>query len=170
MSFREFVLSSSRRLVMPLPGYVGLKLTGTSARQNLSDSKAQFETIKAFVDRFNPDAAFPLLDLTVEAEALGAPIIFSDNDAPHIGREIISSKKDLDRIQRSILQDKRMKVFIDVARLMAENLPDIKTGSFVTGPFTLAGQLMGIVNLYKSIDIGEYWPYDLLEFSTSVLC
>lgn len=169
MSFREFILSSGRRLVMPLPGYVGLKLTGTSAQQNLNDQTVQFNTVKAFVSRFNPDAAFPLLDLTVEAEALGAPIIFMDNDAPYITREIVRSKRDLNRIRDSGLEGGRMKVFVEVARLMAENLREIKSGSFVTGPFTLAGQLMGIVNLYKSIAMGEELPHDLIELSTTVI-
>lgn len=64
----------------------------------------------------------------------------------------------------------RMPVFVKVARLMAENLPtDVKVGSFVTGPFTLAGQLMGITNLFMATIRKHELAKDTVRLSSQVI-
>jgi len=63
------MISEKKRLVIPLLGAPGIKLTGTTLKQNLIDPSIQFKTLYKILERFNPDGIFPFMDLTVEAEA-----------------------------------------------------------------------------------------------------
>lgn len=171
MRVRDFVMSSSRRVVAPLPGYVGLRLSRTSAKHNLHKVDLQFRTVEAYVRRFKPDLALPLLDLTVEAEALGASVNFKEKGAPNVVKPIVKSRTDLEKIDdRAVEKIGRMPVFTKVARLMAENLPrDVKVGSFVTGPFTLAGQLMGTTNLFMAVIRRQELVKNTVKLSSQVI-
>ena len=164
-------MSSSRRVVAPLPGYVGLRLSRTSAKHNLQKADPQFRTVEAYVRRFKPDMALPLLDLTIEAEALGASVNFKEKGAPNVVRPIVKSRTDLEKIDDCVVEKiGRMPVFIKVARFMAESLPmDVKVGSFVTGPFTLAGQLMGTTNLFMATNRKHELVKDTVRLSSQVI-
>ena len=82
-STRE-AFEDGRRLVAPLMGYPGVGLTRTTTKVALQNCEAHYNSIKALVDRFQPDAVFPLMQLTVEANALGIETVFPVHDVPQL--------------------------------------------------------------------------------------
>ena len=57
--------------VVPLMGFPGVALNQTSLKQNNFNWGVQFWTIFELVRRYQPDGVFTLMDLSVEASALG---------------------------------------------------------------------------------------------------
>jgi uroporphyrinogen decarboxylase len=69
------------RLVAPLMGFPGIRLTGCSiklAQQNVGE---HFGVLRALHETFSPDMLFPLMDLSVEANALGRYTLFPSDDS-----------------------------------------------------------------------------------------
>ncbi len=69
-----------KNLVIPLLGAPGITLSKTTLRENLTNSEVQYKTLSMLIDKFSPDGIFPMMDLTVEVEALGSETNFPEND------------------------------------------------------------------------------------------
>lgn len=67
-----------RRLVAPLLGFPGLNMTGCTIKLAQQNYGEHYKVMKALHDTFHPDILLPLMDLAVEANALGLKI-----DIPH---------------------------------------------------------------------------------------
>ena len=160
--------SAKKHFVVPLLGYPGLQLTKTTVLQALTDGNAHFETVCALVDRFKPDGIFYIMDLTVEAEALGAKINFSTNQAPSVAGHIISSEQDLKNLPiPDPAKAGRMPLFLKVMEKMKKTLP-IPKAAYVIGPLTLAGEITGVKNLMKILIRSTDFAKKILEFTTEV--
>jgi len=139
----DIVKGRGRRMVIPLMGFPGVQLNGSTLKQNTFNWGTQFSTVFALERRFRPDAVFFFMDLSVEASALGLPVRFPLDDSPTVERHMIRSVADLGQVTSSdVLTDGRVAVYIETMRLMSRYLDSIK-GAYITGPFTLAGLLLG---------------------------
>ena len=158
-----------RPAVMPLMGVNGVKLTGTSIKQNLTDAATQVKTLHVLKDKFKPDGMFVLMDLTVEAEALGLTLKFEENDTPSVSGHDIKTLEDLEKVKSSWTGNGgRMDLFVDVVRkFSAEN--DGLTGAYVIGPFTLAGEMMGSSELTMNTILDPDQVTAFLDFSVKVI-
>jgi uroporphyrinogen decarboxylase len=157
-----------KNFVVPLLGYPGLQLTKKTVLQALTDGNAHFETVCALVERFRPDAIFYIMDLTVEAEALGAKINFSPNQSPSVAGHIISSEQDLKNLPiPDPAKAGRMPLFIKVMEKMNKTLP-IPRAAYVIGPLTLAGEITGVKNFMKILIRSAAFGQKILEFTTQV--
>jgi uroporphyrinogen decarboxylase len=142
MRLIDVVRAHPERLVVPLMGFPGIQLTHSTIRQNLFNDELQARTIRALVERFEPDAAFFMMDLSVEAEAIGLPVSYPINESPTVSGHPVKSPADLDAFRIvDPLYDARVHTFEATMRRMAEL--DLLKGAYVTGPFTLAGLMMG---------------------------
>jgi len=157
-----------KHLVAPLMGYPGLKLTGATVTQALQDPNAQFETLDALGRAFSPDVLFLFMDLTAEAEALGARVTFSEDQPPSVVEHSPLLEEDLRRGRLlDPERDGRLPVFIRTMEEMKRHL-EIAKGAYVTGPLTLAGELAGIKNVMKGMIKDGGLVKKLLEFTTNV--
>lgn len=62
----------------------GIELCGATVRQAVTDGKAHARAILALDARYPADACTVIMDLTVEAEAFGARIVFPENEVPSV--------------------------------------------------------------------------------------
>jgi uroporphyrinogen decarboxylase len=67
----DVVNGFGRRMVLPLMGFPGTQLNGSTLKQNTFNWGTQFSTVFALQRRFRPDGMFFFMDLSVEASALG---------------------------------------------------------------------------------------------------
>jgi uroporphyrinogen decarboxylase len=156
---------AGKNFVAPLMGYPGLTMTGATVRQALHDAGAQFEALDALAKTFSPDVLFCFMDLTAEAETLGARVSFSEGQPPSVVEHSVSLEQgwkggrvpDPER-------DGRLAVFIHTMERMKKNL-DMARGAYVTGPLTLAGEVAGIKNVMKGIIRDDISVRRLLKFT-----
>lgn len=161
--------SLGRTPVVPLLGYPGVRLNGVSVKEALTHTAAQVSTIRAMVERFHPDAAFTLMDLTVEAEATGIPVTMPKDEPPSTSKHPIKSMASLNSIKRpDPRKDGRMPLFLATVSALKHDL-DIPVGTYVIGPFTLAGELAGAEHLAVSTIQDEAFVEGILSFATVVI-
>ena len=129
--------------VMPLMGFPGVNLNGSTLKQNTFNWGVQFWTVYELARRFQPDGIFTLMDLSVEASALGLPVVFPLNESPSVEYPVIRSVADLQNFSHlDVLRDGRVNVFVETMRLMSDHLSTLR-GGYVIGPYTLAGLMLG---------------------------
>ncbi|MFY9430868.1 MAG: uroporphyrinogen decarboxylase family protein [Acetomicrobium sp.] len=146
----EYINALGRTPVIPLLGFPGLKFGGNTIRQGLTDAEIQYRAIEELANHFEVDALIHLMDLTVEAEALGAEIHFPEDASPSVKVHPLKSVEQLkDLSVPDPEKDGRMPIFIETVRRMKENL-SIPVGAYVIGPYTLAGEMMKVENTLKA--------------------
>ena len=156
-------------LVIPLLGAPGVKLTKTSMKENLQDEEVQFETLLKLVERFKPDGIFPFMDLTVEPEALGLRVDFPEESNPSVKEHSVKTLSDLNQIKKEWTGIKgRMSVFIKLMEKMKKELSILK-GGYVIGPFTLAGEMMGVNDISTKIVLEPELIQEFIHFATEVI-
>ena len=72
--------------VVPLAGYPGIQLTRSTIKQNIFNAELQARSIYKLMEQIRPDAAFVLMDLSVEAGALGLPVRFPISESATVER------------------------------------------------------------------------------------
>ncbi|MBN1248824.1 MAG: uroporphyrinogen decarboxylase family protein [Anaerolineae bacterium] len=147
MRLIDFARVGSGHPVVPLMGFPGIQLTQSTIRQNLFNDELQARTIEALVARFRPDAAFVMMDLSVEAEAIGLPVSYPLNESPTVSEHPVRSQSDL--AQFHVLDPRfcaRVHTFEAVTRRLAASL-DVPLGAYVVGPFSFAGLMMGATEI-----------------------
>lgn len=140
----EDAAREGRRLVVPLMGFPGLQLTGGSVKLAQQNFGEHFKVVRALAERFSPDAIFPLMDLSVEANALGRFTHFPKAEPATVVQDAFSMKE-LERAEAiNITFDARLMGYVETVKMMSAALPGgMLKGAYVTGPYSLAALIMG---------------------------
>lgn len=155
--------------VLPLMGVNGIKLTGTSLKQNLTDVDTQLKTLRALRNKYQPDGMCMLMDLTVEAEAIGLPIRIEENESPVVIEHNINTLEDLKAVRNSWKGNGgRMDLFADVVKNMVAD-DDGLTIPYVSGPFTLVGEMMGVNELTMNTILDPEIVKAFIPFAVEVI-
>lgn len=167
-NFYDWVISRGERVVAPLVGYPGVRFIASSVHRALHDPAVQLEALGALRQRLAPDIIFTLLDLTVEAEALGLEVEFSEKNPPRLADQELPK---LERFMEMDIPDPersaRMPVFLQVAEeLKGEGRALV--GACVTGPLTLLAQLVRGMDFLKRSKTGGRLK-EAMGFTTSVV-
>lgn len=157
------------RSIIPLLGAPGARLTGTKLKENLTNAEIQFNSLAKLMEEFQPDGIFFMMDLTVEAEALGLEIGFHEDDNPYVKEHPIKGPDELSSVVNSWRGvSGRMGVFAEVADKMARELP-VKRGSYVIGPLSLAGELVGVTDLCMKLIEDPAFAESVIDFCSRVV-
>ena len=133
-----------RRLVAPLMGFPGLRLTGSTVKLAQQNFGEHYKVLRMLVKKFNPDIIFPLMDLSVEANALGRYTIFPRQDSATVIKEHFEIAELAMQKQINFAFDARIMGYVETMKLMSIGLPeDVLKGAYVTGPYSLASLIMG---------------------------
>jgi len=133
-----------RRVVAPLLGFPGVDITGSNIKIAQQNYGEHYKVIKKLAEMFEPDLIFPLMDLSVEANALGRYTIFPREESATVPKDKFVSE-DIDRIREiNIGFDSRINGYVNTVKLMKLGInEDIFKGAYVIGPYSLAALIMG---------------------------
>ncbi|MFZ0454128.1 MAG: uroporphyrinogen decarboxylase family protein [Ignavibacteriaceae bacterium] len=166
-------LNEKRRLVIPLIGFPGLNITGSTIKLAQQNYGEHFKVLKAIAETYKPDGIFPLMDLSVEANALGRYTIFPEQESATVIRDVFDTENLNSAKEINIAFDTRLLGYIETMKLMKIGLPsNILRGAYVTGPYTLSALLMGaddaamatVMNTDKLHLICQFMTEKILEY------
>lgn len=166
----DIIANRADRLIAPLVGFPGLKLVPGSIKLAQQNHLLHFQVLEALYKKFQPDLIFPMMDLSLEANALGRYAVFPQNEAATIPKQAFS-KKDFELMQTiDITADARTRSYIDTVKMMAEKLPEnVMKGAYVTGPFTLAALLKGADDTAMATSMDPEGLHELITFCNNVI-
>jgi uroporphyrinogen decarboxylase len=161
---------SGRRLVVPLMGFPGVNVTGATIKLAQQNFGIHYQTIAALAHRFQPDLIFPLMDLAVEANAIGRQTEFPKHEAATVVRDAYDPA-DLARWSRiNIAFDTRVIGYVETLKMMSTGLPPtMLRGAYVTGPYSLAGLILGADQAATATLEDPDMVEDLCRFSTEII-
>ncbi len=161
----DFAVSSNTRKAVPLAGYPAVQLTQSSVKQNIFNAELHARSLYKLVAATRPDMVFTMMDLSVEAGALGLPVRFPLDDTATVEEHPVACINDLNQFKvLDPIYDGRLWVYLEATRILAQKL-DVAIGAYVTGPFTLAGLMIGATEIaIASLDNPE------LVAATLTLC
>lgn len=142
--FSRMVLSSPRRLALPIATYPGLALTGATVRTAVNDAQVQFDAVAALHARYPTPFVLSAMDLSVEAEAFGCTLHISDNEIPSVTGRLVTTLERARELPVPQPGDRRTAVYLETVRRLKQ-LPSrpLVLGGCI-GPFSLASRLVGV--------------------------
>jgi len=156
-----------KRLVAPLMGFPGLSATGVSVKLAQQNYGEHYRVIKSLADKFHPDVIFPIMDLSVEANAYGRYTVFPKDDSATVVKDHFNIEE-LDQWKRvNISLDSRLLGYVETMKLMSIGMPsDIIRGAYVAGPYSLAALIMGADDTAIATIMNPEKLHRLCEFVT----
>ena len=164
------VQAHSGHLAFPLVTYPGLVITGERVNEMACSGEAQFRCIRALTTRFPQMPAIPMsMDLSLEAEAFGAEIKFSDHEIPTIVGRLLNSTSEIDALTVPNLKEDRISEYLNAISLTAKARLGKPVFSGVIGPFSLAGRLLDMTEIMTALLLEPGQVHVLLGKCTSFI-
>ena len=133
----------------------GLEKYGWRFAEIHSDARKMASMAASTSQLFGFECAVVPFDMGIEAEALGAGVNFypthTDVLYPTISKKVAEKVEDLNiQVPSDLAKAERIPLVVEAIRLLKKEVGDqVAIGSWVLGPYTLAGQLVDIGDLAK---------------------
>ncbi len=163
------IIESTARLAIPIMTNPGMEIIGESVKNAVTDGTVHYKAIKALSEKYDSSACTVIMDLTVEAEAFGAEIIFPEDDVPSVIGRLVANMNDVENLQVPGLSAARIPAYLSANKLAAENIKDKPVLSGCIGPYSLAGRLFDMSEIMMAIYLEPETILLLLEKCTSFL-
>ncbi len=135
------IIRQKRVVAMPVMTHPGIELNGNTVRQAVSDGRIHYEAVMTLACRYPSAAAATIMDLTTEAEAFGAEVVFSDDAVPAVAGRLLTGVSAIERLKVPSLSAGRVPAYLKANLLAAKSMTDRPVFAGCIGPFSLAGRL-----------------------------
>ncbi|MCP3967688.1 MAG: uroporphyrinogen decarboxylase (URO-D) [Lentisphaerae bacterium] len=143
--------AKNKSTAAPLMGFPGVQLTETNLKTNLFNPSVQAKSLMQISKLSGVDVIFPMMDLSIEAGALGLTVTYPDMESPSVENHPINSSKDLAAFKNiDITKDCRVWSAVETIRILkSEQSKPIC--AYICGPFSLTGLLIGTTKIFMSL-------------------
>ena len=163
----EFFLNQKERVFLPVGIYGGLVDSENTVAQTVTSADIQYEVSLQMHEAFDTPVMLTGMDLSVEAEAFGCVIRFSDDEVPTvIGRKVTTSEEILN-LKIPQIGDARMGVYLGAAERLSQvgKKKGVPVLGGMIGPFSLAGRIFGVS---EAMELSLTNPDDLISLLEKV--
>lgn len=163
------VIQNKETLAIPIMTHPGIEFIGKTVRNAVTDGQVHYEAIKALCDKYPAAAATVIMDLTVEAEAFGAEIIFPENEVPSVSGRLLADEDAIEKLEIPALNRGRIPEYLKANMLAARNIADRPVFAGCIGPYSLAGRLYDMSEIMMLIYINPEAATTLLRKCTDFI-
>lgn len=137
---------------LPVLSFPGIQMLGITVRELVENGELQSSCMIAIADKYDSLASVSNMDLSVEAEAFGAQILYSDTEVPTVTGSLIKSEDEIDSLFIPEIGSARTGEYLRAIEIASRSINDRPVLAGVIGPFSLGGRLMDITEfMIKSI-------------------
>lgn len=140
-------ISNPVKKAMPILSFPGVQIIGHTVDELVKSGELQAQCMKAIADRFDTGAAFSLMDLSVEAEAFGSPVHYSDDDVPTVHAALVHDEDEAEALKVPKVGDGRTGECIKGIEKACELITDRPVLAGIIGPYSLAGRLLDMTEI-----------------------
>lgn len=150
MNIRNLLWEAARaekKAALPILSFPAAQKLGVTVEQLVKSAALQAEAM-ALVARETPSlAAISLMDLSVEAEAFGAQVRFSQDEVPAIIGQLVSDEEEANDLAVPDLSAGRAQLCVDAVRRAKAAITDKPLLAGMIGPYSLAGRLCDVTEI-----------------------
>lgn len=167
-------MDDCRRGVMkkpvPILSFPGAQLIGRTVEELVRNGYLQALCMQAIADRYDTGAAVSLMDLSVEAEAFGAQVIYRREEVPAVHGTLITDGESARALLTPAVGAGRTGECIRGIREAKKMIRDRPVLAGIIGPYSLAGRLLDMTQImilsYEEPEVVEV----VLEKAAEFLC
>ena len=157
------IKSGIRRKALVFGTNIGAEILKIPAIRIYTEINAQMDAILAFYEHFNADFLITAMDLSVEAECFGSEIVFSQNEALQVRNRLVASLSEIAGLDVPHMGVCRSKNFLEITeKLLTSDILKPVIGGII-GPFSLAGRLFGVKEMFRLTIDNESSALSLIE-------
>ena len=149
-------LNRNKRYAIPIMTHPGIELIEKTVKAAVTDGQTHADAIIALSENTPSDAATVIMDLTVEAEAFGAKLHFSENDVPSVAERLLHDRNEVENLRIPDTDTARIPEYLKANRLAAERINDRPVFAGCIGPYSLAGRLYDMSEMMMAIYVEQY--------------
>ncbi|MEN6473397.1 MAG: uroporphyrinogen decarboxylase family protein [Syntrophaceae bacterium] len=166
----QTIISGAKpRAAMPIMLSPASELTGIGMIDMATNGEKQFACIEALAKQYPSLAVHTGMDLSVEAEAFGCGVRFTDDEVPSVDKRVIAGMEDIEGLAVPVVGTGRTSAYLRAARLAGEAISDRPVFGGCIGPISLAGRLMDTSALMLALMKHVAQAHALLEKCTDFL-
>lgn len=165
----EEVKKQNKKKAMPVLSFPCISLMNISVKDLTASSDLQAQGMKMIADRCDTLASVSMMDLSVEAEAFGASVRFSDDEVPTVIGALVTSPEEAESLQIPSVSAGRCAQYVDAIKKAKELITDRPVFAGVIGPFSLAGRLMDVSEAMVNCYVEPEMVHTTLEKATEFL-
>lgn len=150
MNMKQWVaetIRSEKKKAAPILSFPGIQMIGHTVDELVRDGHLQALCMEAIAKRFPTGAAFSLMDLSVEAEAFGSPVCYSEDEVPTVTAALIHDETEAENLVVPEVGAGRTKECIKGIKEATELITDRPVLAGIIGPFSLAGRLLDMTEI-----------------------
>jgi uroporphyrinogen decarboxylase len=145
------LLSSGMRQTMPLVLLPGVAHLGKTVRDAVYNASIQAEAALYLAERYPSPAAVMMMDLSLEAEAFGAPVAFPEHEVPYVTAPCVGDIQSIEKLEVPHLDAFRLPIYFQAAEAVVCDLHSKPVFASSIGPVSLAARLIEITELMTSM-------------------
>ena len=165
------LLAADKKFPMPILSFPSVSLLNISVKELISSSDMQAKGMKLVADHNPSAAAVSMMDLSVEAEAFGSEIRFSENEVPTVMGAIADTMEKAESLAVPKIGVARTGLYIDSIKKAKELITDRPVFAGIIGPFSLAGRLIDVneafIKCYEEPELVHTVLKKVTEFLTN---
>lgn len=141
-------ISAKTKKAMPVLSFPGGRLIGVSVEELVKDGHLQAMCMKSIAEKYpRMGIAVSLMDLSVEAEAFGAHIVYSEDEVPTVHGTFIETPEQAEALRIPAVGEGRTGECIRGIREACEQITDRPVFAGMIGPYSLAGRLLDMTEI-----------------------
>ena len=139
------MLAADKKQAIPVLTFPSVQMMdGITVDDLVRNADLQAQGMQIIAERTPCGAALSYMDLSVEAEAFGSTIRYSDEDVPTVIGSILKEPEDAEALVVPEVGTGRTGNSIEAVRMAAQTITDRPILAGVIGPFSLAGRLLDV--------------------------
>lgn len=95
IKWRQDIIARPDRVAIPVMTHPGIEELGYTVKEAVVNGEIHGKAVSYLADRYATHAASVIMDLTVEAEAFGAEVIFPEDEIPSVTGHMLNSVEDI---------------------------------------------------------------------------
>lgn len=160
------ILHQDKVVAIPVMTHPGIEEQGYMVREAVTNGEIHAKAIRYLSERYPTHAASVIMDLTVEAEAFGAEVLFPEDEIPTVTGHMLNDADDIHNLKVPSLHDGRIPEYLKANIIAHREITDRPVFAGCIGPFSLAGRLYDMSEIMVLIYSDPVAAHELLEKCT----
>lgn len=136
-----------KKKALPILSFPAAQKLGVTVETLVKSAELQAQAMEIIARDTDTIAAVSLMDLSVEAEAFGAKVRFTEGEVPAIVGQLVSDEDEANALEVPDLSAGRASLCVDAVRTAKQNITDKPVLAGMIGPYSLAGRLCDVTEI-----------------------
>lgn len=150
MNIRNLLWDAAKvgsKKALPILSFPAAQKMGVTVETLVKSAELQAQAMEIISRDTATIAAVSLMDLSVEAEAFGAQVRFTEGEVPAIVGQLVSDEDEANDLTVPDLSAGRASLCVEAVRTAKQNITDKPILAGMIGPYSLAGRLMDVTEI-----------------------